>query len=205
MHKLSAVLMVLFALGLIAHAQETPKVEVFTGYSFMSAGFPFSTDPAAGNGNGVLNGWNFSAAVNPNRWIGIVGDFGGYYGPVTKGTTFKPANCVLCTSDFNGTLHNIHTFTAGPQVSIRQDRVTVFAHALFGGAHIREDLVINIPPPATSISSTNFAFLVGGGVDIALSHRFAVRIQPDYLKTEILGRRQNNFRASTGLVFRFGQ
>jgi opacity protein-like surface antigen len=90
-------------------------------------------------------------------------------------------------------------------VSIRQDKLTVFAHALFGGAHIREDLVINIPPPATSISSTNFAFLVGGGVDIALSHRFAVRIQPDYLKTEILGRRQNNFRASAGLVFRLGQ
>jgi len=205
MHKLSAVLMVLFALGLIAHAQETPKVEVFTGYSFVSAGFPFSTDPAAGNGNGVLNGWNFSAAVNANRWVGVVADFGGYYGPVTKGTTFKPANCVLCTSDFTGILHNMHTFTAGPQVSIRQDKLTVFAHALFGGAHIREDLVINIPPPATSISSTNFAFLVGGGVDIALSHRFAVRIQPDYLKTEILGRRQNNFRASAGVVFRFGQ
>ena len=205
MHKLSAVLMVLFALGLIAHAQETPKVEVFTGYSFVSAGFPFSTDPAAGNGIGVLNGWNFSAAVNANRWVGVVADFGGYYGPVTKGTTFKPANCVLCTSDFTGILHNMHTFTAGPQVSIRQDKLTIFAHALFGGAHIREDLVINIPPPATSISSTNFAFLVGGGVDIALSHRFAVRIQPDYLKTEILGRRQNNFRASAGVVFRFGQ
>jgi opacity protein-like surface antigen len=205
MYKLAAVLIVLLALALRAQAQETPRVEVFTGYSFVSAGFPFSTDPAAGNGNGVLNGWSFSAAVNANRWVGVVADFGGYYGPVTKGTTFKPANCVLCTSNFDGILHNIHTFTAGPQLSIRQDRVTVFAHALFGGAHIREDLIINIPPPATSISSTNFAFLVGGGVDIALSSRFAVRIQPDYLKTEILGRRQNNFRASAGLVFRFGQ
>jgi opacity protein-like surface antigen len=170
----------------------------------MSAGFPFSTDPAAGNGSGVLNGWNFSAAVNANRWIGVVVDFGGYYGSPTKGTTFKPANCVLCTSNFTGILHNMHTFTAGPQLSIRQDTVTVFAHALFGGAHIREDLVINNSTSAR-ISSTNFAFLVGGGVDIALSHRFAVRIQPDYLKTEILGRRQNNFRASSGVVFRFGQ
>jgi opacity protein-like surface antigen len=205
MPKAFAVLMVLFALGLNGQAQDAPKVEVFTGYSFMSAGFPFSTDPAAGNGSGVLNGWNFSAAVNANRWIGVVADFGGYYGSVTKGTTFKPANCVLCTSDFTATLHNMHTFTAGPQLSIRQDSVTVFAHALFGGAHIREDLGINISPPATSISSTNFAFLVGGGADIALSQRFALRIQPDYLKTEILGRKQNNFRVSAGLVFRFGQ
>ncbi|HET9166043.1 MAG TPA: outer membrane beta-barrel protein [Candidatus Angelobacter sp.] len=204
MHKLFAILMVLFALGRNGQAQDAPKVEVFTGYSFMSAGFPFSTDPAAGNGSGVLNGWNFSAAVNANRWIGVVADFGGYYGSPTKGTLFKPANCVLCTSDFTGILHNMHTFTAGPQLSIRQDTVTVFAHALFGGAHIREDLVIN-NFTSDRISSTNFAFLVGGGVNIALSHRFALRIQPDYLRTEILGRKQNNFRASAGLVFRFGQ
>ena len=170
MHKLAAVLMFVLALGLTAHAQETPKVEVFTGYSFMSAGFPFSTDPAAGNGNGVLNGWNFSAAVNANRWIGVVADFGGYYGPVAKGTTFKPANCVLCTNDFNGILHNMHTFTAGPQLSIRQDKVTVFVHALFGGAHIREDLVIGTPPPVARVSSTNFAFLVGGGADFIGRH-----------------------------------
>lgn len=204
MRRGCAVLVVLFALGLNGQAQDAPKVEVFTGYSFMSAGFPFSTDPAAGHGSGVLNGWNFSAAVNANRWIGVVADFGGYYGPVTKGNLFKPANCVLCTSDFTGILHNMHTFTAGPQLSIRQDAVTVFAHALFGGAHIREDLVIN-NFTSDRISSTNFAFLVGGGVDIALSHRFVLRIQPDYLRTEILARKQNNFRASTGLVFRFGQ
>lgn len=181
-----------------------PKVEVFTGYSFMSAGFPFSTDPAAGNGSGVLNGWNFSAAVNPNRWIGVVADFGGYYGPVTKGITFKPANCVLCTGDVNGILHNMYTFTAGPQLSIRHDSVTVFAHALFGGAHIREDLVAFVTPSA-SVSSTNFAFLVGGGADINFFHRFALRIQPDYLKTEILSRKQNSFRGSAGVVFKFGQ
>jgi len=114
MHKLSAVLMVLLALGLRAQAQDAPKIEVFTGYSFMSAGFPFSTDPAAGTGSGVLNGWNFSAAVNANRWIGVVADFGGYYGSPTKGTLFKPANCVLCTSDFTGILHDMYTFTAGP-------------------------------------------------------------------------------------------
>jgi opacity protein-like surface antigen len=95
----------------------------------------------------------------------------------------------------------MYTFTAGPQVSIRHESMTVFAHALFGDAHIREDLIADVTPSA-SVSSTNFAFLAGGGVDIALSHRFALRIQPDYLKTEILSRSQTNFRVSTGLVFR---
>src|SRR5438270_9661985 len=185
MHKLPGVLVVVLTVGLIAQAQDTPKVEVFTGYSFMSAGFPFSTDPAAGNANGVLNGWNFSAAVNANRWIGVVADFGGFYGSPSKGTTFKPANCVLCTGNFTGILHNMHTFTVGPLVSIRHDSVTVFAHASCGRAHITEDLVTNTFPPSASVSNPNFAFLVGGGADIALSHRFAVRSQPDYLKTEI--------------------
>ena len=85
MNKLSAVLLVLLAVGLRAQAQDAPRAEVFTGYSLVSAGFPFSTDPAAGSGSGVLNGWNFSAAVNANRWIGVVADFGGYYGSPTKG------------------------------------------------------------------------------------------------------------------------
>ncbi len=101
MNKLSAVLLVLLAVGLRAQAQDAPKVEVFTGYSFMSASFPFSTDPAVGGGSGVLHGWNFSAAVNANRWIGVVADFGGYYGSPTKGKTFKPANCVLLHQRFH--------------------------------------------------------------------------------------------------------
>ncbi len=101
MHKIFALLMVLFALGLNGQAQDAPKVEVFTGYSFMSASFPFSTDPAVGGGSGVLHGWNFSAAVNANRWIGVVADFGGYYGSPTKGKTFKPANCVLLHQRFH--------------------------------------------------------------------------------------------------------
>jgi hypothetical protein len=204
MHKLSGVLVVVLTLGLIVQAQDTPKVEVFTGYSFMSAEFPLSTDAGAGNVRGTLNGWNLSAAANANRWFGIVGDFGGYYGSPTKTDFFKPANCVLCTGGVAATLRNMHTFTAGPQLTIRQENLSVFAHALFGGAHIREDLVSNVTPSA-NVSSTNFALLLGGGVDIGFSHRFALRIQPDYLKTEILSRRQSNFRFSTGVVFRLGQ
>jgi|ERR1051326_914985 hypothetical protein len=139
MHKLSAVMVVLLAIGLRAQAQDAPKVEVFTGYSFVSAGFPFSSEPAAGNARGSLHGWNFSAAVNANRWVGMVADFGGYYGSPTKSTIFKPANCVLCTGNVNATLHNIHTFAAGPQVSARAENMTVFGHVLAGGAHLRAD------------------------------------------------------------------
>jgi hypothetical protein len=138
MRKLSTVLVVLFTLGLSAWSQEAPRVEIFTGASFTRAAFPRSTDPAAGNGTGSLAGWNASAAVNANRWVGVVTDFGGYYGSASSSETFMPKGCVLCTGGVKGTLHSIHTFTVGPQLSRRDGNSTFFVHALFGGAHIRE-------------------------------------------------------------------
>src|SRR6478672_10309600 len=85
MRRGCAVLAVLFALGLSAWTEDAPKAEIFTGYSFMSAAFPANPDPAAGGFRGSLNGWNGSAAFNVNRSLGVVADFGGYYGSPTKG------------------------------------------------------------------------------------------------------------------------
>lgn len=204
MRQQSAALAVLFAIGLGAWTQDAPKAEVFAGYSFVNAGFPANTDPAAGEFRGSLNGWNASAAVNVNRWLGAVADFGGYYGSPTKGTTFKPANCVLCTGNAVATLHNMHTFTFGPQASVRSHDLNVFAHALFGGAHINEDMSF-LGNPLPKISATSFAMIVGGGVDLRLSSRWIVRFQPDYLRTKILNGTHNDVRISSGLVFRLGQ
>jgi len=201
MRQPSAMLALLFAIGLGAWTQDVPKAEVFAGYSFVNAAFPADTDPAAGEFSGFLNGWNGSAAFNVNRRLGAVADFGGYYGSPTKITIFKPANCVNCTGNAIATLHNMHTFTFGPQFSVRGDGMTVFAHALFGGATIREDMSFF---GQSKISTTSFAMMFGGGVDIPLSSRWVMRFQPDYFMTRILDRRQNNFRFSTGFVFRFG-
>src|SRR5947208_12930492 len=60
----------------LAVAQDTPKFEVFGGYSYASA----SKTLTLGRSRPNLNGWNASVAGNFNRWIGIVGDFSGYYG-----------------------------------------------------------------------------------------------------------------------------
>jgi len=203
MRKLPAVLLVLLAVGLAAQAQDTPRLEIFTGYSFVSAGFPFSPDPDAGNTRGNLHGWDLTSAVNANRWFGIAGDFGGYYGSATKVELFKPANCVLCTGNVDATLHNIHTFAGGPQVSVRAEKMSVFGHVLLGGAHVRADFS-GVGGSATA-SKTNFTVIVGGGIDLGFSHHLAFRVQPDYFLTQILDRSQNNFRLSAGVVFRFGQ
>ena len=119
-----------------------------------------------------------------------------------------------------------HTFLFGPRVAARGDRVTPFAHALFGGAHISRDFVVTpvtpvppgIGPVAFDASETAFAMAVGGGVDIKLTDHVALRaIQADYLMTRFDEGRvitpfgqfpgsgsQHNARISVGVVFRFG-
>ena len=190
----------LVAVGIMAQAQETPRVEIFTGYSFASAGLPFSPDPAAGETTASLHGWDLTATVNASRWLGIAGDFGGNYGSPTEIELFKPANCVNCTGNVTATLHNIHTFTGGPQLSVRSGNVMGFAHVLVGGARARADFA-GVAGTATA-SQTDFTVIVGGGFDLGFTHRLAFRIQPDYFSTKVLDRPQNNFRLSAGVVWK---
>jgi hypothetical protein len=53
-----------------------------------------------------------------------------------------------------------------------------------------------------------FATAAGGGIDVRVSRHFAVRpVQAEYFLTKFrdgANNRQNNFRYSAGIVFRFG-
>src|SRR5574337_1690531 len=102
-----------------APAQDTPKVEVFGGYSFMRA-------------NVVVNGLTFnlhggsgSVAYNLNNWFGLVGDVGAYHqGSVTG----------------NGFSLTVVSYMFGPRISLRWHKpdhapITPFAQVLLGGGH----------------------------------------------------------------------
>ena len=52
----------------------TPRAELFLGYSYLRA----VPAPAAGNRLMWMNGGSTSLALNFNRYLGIVGDFGAY-------------------------------------------------------------------------------------------------------------------------------
>ena len=100
---LSAFLLLLTSVP--ASAQNTPKAEVFGGYSFV---------PDAGVEQ-VLHGWNTSVNGNINDWLGIKGDFAGHY------TTRGGAKIML------------YTFMFGPQITYRKnDKLVPFFHTLFG-------------------------------------------------------------------------
>ena len=88
----------LFCLSMAtAFAQDTPRAEVFGGYSYLhidTQGVTGSTLDALCNntfGTGTcpagtfqvhnaFNGWNGSVQANVNRWLGVAADFSGHYG-----------------------------------------------------------------------------------------------------------------------------
>jgi hypothetical protein len=105
-------------------------------------------------------------------------------------------------------------FLFGPRFTFRRyERVVPFVHVLFGPAHISGELdhtAIFLPfgtvlPQGFSKSDTALAVAPGGGVDLVLNSRIAVRLlEIDYVMTRFYGERQDDGRASAGLVFRLG-
>jgi hypothetical protein len=195
-------------------AQETPRVEVFTGYSYLRA-----SDSHSQRVN--QNGWDLSVAANFSRSFSLVADISNHYG--TKGGAFNTA-----TGVFNpiGTGGKGLSFLFGPQVSYRGvPRLTPFARMLFGGMRASK-LVDNsvfdpnhfgalMPGPLCDsylcvVPATSFAMALGGGLDVKATDRIWIRtFQMDYVRAEITTgygtiATQNDLRVSAGIVFRFG-
>ncbi len=167
------------------YAQDVPKFDLFTGYSYVRA-----NPSTAGIDSFNLHGGSASLAYNANHWLSAVADFGGYH-----------ANNILG----NGVDGTLSTYLFGPRVSYRRsERITPFGQVLFGVAHIGGHDGL-----AFSSSNNSFAMTVCVAVDVRVSHRFSLRpVQVDYLLTRFnefgLGaQNQNNLRVSTGVVFHF--
>lgn len=159
-----------------AAQQETPKVELFGGYAF------------AGD---ATHGWVASVTGNVNSWLGLTGEAGGQYSLVQA-------------PGFEERIR-VHSYLFGPQFSLRRHRrVTPFVRALFGASRIStraRELGLDF-----AFTDTAFSLALGGGLDVRINERFAVRaFQLDYLRTGFFDERQNKGRLSAGLVVRFGK
>jgi len=140
MHKFYLLAALLLLIPVPAMAQNTPKADVFGGYSLI---------PDAGIEQ-ILHGWNASVNGNINNWLGIKCDLSGHY---TTG---------------NGLRVKLYTVTFGPQLSYRRnDKVVPFFHALFGGgwasagfgdiSYSRTAFVMNIGGGLDLVAHKNFA------------------------------------------------
>jgi hypothetical protein len=144
-------------------------------------------------------GWQASANGNITHHLAIVGDFGGQYKTVL------------------GIPMNSYQFLFGPRLFVRKNRVTPFVHALFGGMRsgIGSTTILGVTTPA--VSTTGLGMGIGGGLDINISNRLALRVpQFDWTpmhigSTTVLGVTvpgawaTNQVRIGIGLVVKAGE
>lgn len=175
-----------------ASAQDTPKVDIFGGYSYVHANIVVS-------GTSInLNGASGSLAYNFNDWLGVVGDVGVYHqGSIT-------ANDLSLT---------VSTYQVGPRVSLRKRRhLTPFGQVLLGAGHAGGTLYTSsLGAGLAPLGKSNgFVLTAGGGVDWKLNHTIGIRLlQVEYVYSRFdnganHGNQQNNVRLSTGIVLSFG-
>ena len=173
--------------GILGAFAQTPTVEVFGGYSFARA-----------DQTNVPKGWNGAIAGNFSRNLGIVGDVSGHYYSqnvaVVQGTSVVNVNANL----------NLLFYRFGPKFTLRTEdsHIEPFFQALVGGVRGTED--VGASGVNVSASSNGFSWAVGGGMDIKVSPRIAVRlVQAEFNQLRFSGNSTDGLRASTGLVFRF--
>jgi hypothetical protein len=124
-------------------------------------------------------GWQASVNGNLHRSIGLVGDFGGQYKSVA------------------GIGISNYQYLFGPQISVRREKATPFVHALFGGYRTS----------ALGASSTNLGLGMGGGLDLNVSDRLAIRaVQFDWTPIRAGGVWTTNvIRVGFGVVIKAGE
>jgi hypothetical protein len=134
-----------------------------------------------GNSGGLnQNGVSGSVAYNPNRWLGIAGDIGVYH------------------ASPSGVSVNTTTYLFGPRLTLRNPtKINPFAQALFGGSRLSAGY------GGASAATNQFAFSVGGGVDLGILPHLALRPQVDYVGMRNSGQTLNSTRVSIGFVVHF--
>lgn len=169
-------------------AQEQPsKFEAYAGYDYTRFNVNADVSGIAPSASYNGNGGGGQIEYNLNRWLGAVADLGGF----------------LATSSGNGAFAGGgFTYLFGPRVNFRRGKITPFAQVLFGGIRTTDGIA------QSTGTENNFAMTAGGGIDFKVSKHISVRpVQAEYFLTKIpdgLNNRQNNFRFSAGVVFRFG-
>jgi peptidoglycan-associated lipoprotein len=164
----------------------TPRFDVSLGYSDMNANAPPGVTDYFG-----LNGGYVSGSFHIINWLSIAGQVtGGHANDIS-----------LLGQDLT-----LLTFVAGPRVSLTGHRLVPFGQVLFGGAHGSDSYF----PTATSYSSnaSSWALSTGGGLDVSINRRFAVRaLDVEYVKTALPNgstNTQNHLTVGAGIVINFG-
>ena len=96
------------------------------------------------------------------------------------------------------------TLLAGPRIWLPTTRVTPFVHLLAGATRL--DVVARTSIPATAAgddAATHPTVQVGGGIEVPIADRLALRVGADYRRV-FTDTGLDESRVLTGVVYRFG-
>jgi hypothetical protein len=204
---LPQVVLILLTVGtVLAQDNSFPKVETSPAFMFIRTPTSFT----APNGTKFDESFNCAGgggtfAYNFTSLLGIAADLGGckYFGETIPALSSKVSG-----NDF--------TFMFGPRFTFRSaSAFRPFFEVNFGGNRL--SLSCNSGTPCSGMTYTKdaFALTAGGGFDIKLSKKFALRpIQAEYLYTRFGNscqfalcsdnNNQNSFRLKSGIVIGWG-
>jgi hypothetical protein len=200
---------VLFS-GVAALAQD--RAEVFAEYSYLHFS-PTITGVESRNFNGGGGG----ATLYFLKIFGIKADFMGY-GSTTFTRTYAtpvvvPGRGVIPAGTYTSQ-GNMLTYLFGPVLRIPLPIVKPFGEVLFGGSYTNGYINMTKAIDAnggtiTTPSQHPFTLAAGGGVDLSVSHRLAIRLAEfDYVLTRYSNpltnsNNQSSFRYTGGVILRF--
>lgn len=139
---------------------------------------------------GNFHGWNASVTGNVTKAFGLTADFSGNYGNELAGP-------IVINQD-------AHSFLFGPRYAFRGKRFTPFIYGLLGATRFHESATI--AGQKLHASDTGFSSAVGGGLDIKVNERVAVRaFQIDYFRPTFFNESHHRGRLAFGVVLHFGK
>ena len=125
-----------------------------------------------------LSGLHTSFTYFRNDWLGIEGSVIAAFG----------------SSNFANEHSHVVLYGAGPRMVWDRRTWQPWAHALAGGIHVYPQLASGI---------NGFALQLGGGVDYPLKPLVSLRIESDYVRSQLYSSGQNSVQVGAGLVFHF--
>jgi hypothetical protein len=167
--------------------------EVSLGFNYIRVGNAY---PETRN----LDGLEVSAFVNATSWLGVGGEFMAGFGTHSFTVPF------FSKAEIDS---QRYVYVFGPRITIWHNaQFRIFGEALAGGAHAEAQATIQSPFSSASqnVSDDSFATALGAGFDWRIANHLSWRIvKADYLGTNFGNHWQNNFSASTSIVYSFGR
>ena len=156
-------------------AQDTPKAEVFGGYTWSGGNF---------------HGWNSSVTGNVTRGFGITADFSGHYGNELAGSIRIDQRA--------------HSFLFGPRYAFRGKRFTPFVYGLLGATHFRESATIAGQKLSASDTAFSSAIGAGMDIRVN-DRVAVRAFQIDYFRPTFFNEAHHRGRLAFGVVLHFGK